>query len=37
MITDTINSAVALAVSGITRDKNCVPMVTGAWHDQLDQ
>jgi branched-chain amino acid transport system substrate-binding protein len=30
MITDTINSAVALAVSGITRDKNRVLMVTGA-------
>ena len=30
MITDTINSAVALAVSGVTRDKNRVLMVTGA-------
>lgn len=30
MVTDTINSAVALAVSGITREKNRVLMVTGA-------
>jgi len=35
MITDTINSAVALAVSGITRDKNRVLMVTGAGTTQL--
>ncbi len=30
MVTDAINSAVALAVSGLTRDKNRVLMVTGA-------
>lgn len=30
MVTDAINSAVALAVSGITREKNRVLMVTGA-------
>ena len=30
MITDTINSAVALAVSGVTRDKNRVSWSTGA-------
>ncbi|MGL4264132.1 MAG: ABC transporter substrate-binding protein, partial [Afipia sp.] len=30
MVTDAINSAVALAVSGVTREKNRVLMVTGA-------
>lgn len=30
MVTDSINSAVALAVSGLTREKNRVLMVTGA-------